>query len=417
MDVIDVNGKAGVEVLGTTGHDTLDFTNVEIINDSVGDFEIDGGNNNDTITTSVKSATRYRGAHGNDTFILDPNINDAFSADATFLYAGTNNGLDNFVGNRRNEGTDYTILVETDGTVVGLASGFGVEVVPNIGGPTNSVDIINVNNNMNVTVSGTTGHDTLDFGQVKFQNFDSTFEIDGGNNNDKITISTESGSTGLTYIGGHGNDRFFVSQIQNGGFNDYFGGSGTDKIVVTNNVTTLGLGETFGPANSIEEIFTNRLNVKIGGSNVNNVWDFSATAINGFRYTSGNANGVYPGQGDDTVTFASNLGDTVDYYGDGGDDTYIYTTTSSKARIFNFNSQSNDKIDFTALETSGDLTGSTQDRLDQLDAITVDEGNKVRINLDDLDAAFAEVLLFDAFLGIQGKGDLDFIDPSDDFIV
>ena len=61
-----MRGAGADTLIGTGGNDVLDFQNVEIN----GIDEIDGGNNNDTITTSNVSAANYRGGHGNDTFNL-----------------------------------------------------------------------------------------------------------------------------------------------------------------------------------------------------------------------------------------------------------------------------------------------------------------------------------------------------------
>ncbi|MDF1610046.1 hypothetical protein PZ897_17840, partial [Hoeflea sp. YIM 152468] len=158
VDVIDVRSHANVEVQGTTGNDVLDFSEVRFSNVGAG-FEVDAGNNNDTITTSNKDSVNYRGGHGNDTF------NISTGQAATFLYSGTNNGSDTFTGNGANDGVVNTIRVESAGTIVGL-DGFA-----------NGVDVIDVRSHANVEVQGTTGNDVLDFSEVRFSNVGAGFEV------------------------------------------------------------------------------------------------------------------------------------------------------------------------------------------------------------------------------------------------
>ena len=132
VDIIDGGNHANVTVRGTDNPDTLDFSNVTFQNLGSG-FEVYAGNYNDEVTTSDITAVSYRGGHGDDTFHIG-------AANAVFLYDGTNNGYDTFTGNA---GQTTTIQVGSDGTTVGLASGFA-----------NGVDTIDGGGLANVIVAG-----------------------------------------------------------------------------------------------------------------------------------------------------------------------------------------------------------------------------------------------------------------------
>ncbi len=199
VDVIDATDLTGVKVQGNGGDDTLNFKNVEF----KGTFEIDGGNYNDTITTSDVSAGRYRGSHGNDTFKL------LGSQNTTLLYMGNNNGLDTFTGNVIDDSFIHTIKAEANSTVIGLAPGFN-----------NGVDVIDATDLTGVKVQGNGGDDTLDFSGVLFIG---NVLIDGGNYNDVITGSSGNDSI----VGGHGDDTL----IGGAGSDILTGGIGNDRFV------------------------------------------------------------------------------------------------------------------------------------------------------------------------------------------
>jgi hypothetical protein len=210
VDNIDGGGNANVTVTGTGGNDALNFSLTQV----TGIAEIDGGNNNDTITTSTLSAASYRGGHGNDAFTLattDP-------SDSTLLYSGTNNGFDSFSGNVTGDSAVHSILAEADGTAIGLNNGFA-----------NGVDNIDGGGNANVRVTGTNGNDTLDFSLTQVTGI---AEIDGGNNNDTIYVSNDHAPFGATnYEGGHGTDTLMyddaVYDINTGTGEGFLDGSGT----------------------------------------------------------------------------------------------------------------------------------------------------------------------------------------------
>src|SRR5690606_21376693 len=110
---------------------------------------------------------------------------------ATLLYAGTNNGADNFSGNNVGDSAVHTIKAEADNTVIGLNGGFN-----------NGVDKIDGGGFANVTVVGTGTHDVLNFKDVEINGID---EIDGGNNHDTITTADNSAAH---YRRGHGTAAF-----------------------------------------------------------------------------------------------------------------------------------------------------------------------------------------------------------------
>lgn len=161
-------------IVGTNGNDLLNGTGARDL--------ILGLNNNDVITGGA-SGDCIIGAHRNDNL-------QAEGGDDAFMYIGTNNGFDTVDGGA---GSNDKIIAGEDGTVIGLASGYS-----------NGVELITANGNANVRIIGTSGHDMLDFSMTEVTGIT---EIDGGNNNDVVTVS--SGHTALNvtnYEGNHGTD-------------------------------------------------------------------------------------------------------------------------------------------------------------------------------------------------------------------
>ncbi|MCZ4289288.1 Ig-like domain-containing protein [Hoeflea alexandrii] len=353
VDVIDVAGHANVEVQGTGGNDVLNFSEVSFTGTGTG-FEIDGGNNNDTITTSNKTGgLSYRGGHGNDTFHISA------SQAATFLYSGTNNGSDTFNGNAIGDGVVNTIRAEANGTIIGL-NGFA-----------NGVDVIDVAGHANVEVQGTTGNDVLDFSEVSFTGTGTGFEIDGGNNNDTITTSNKTG--GLSYRGGHGNDTFNISASQaatflysgtNNGADTFNDNVANDLVVNTiraeSDGTIIGLN---GFVNGVDVIdVAGHANVEVQGTTGNDVLDFSEVSFTGtgtgFEIDGGNSN--------DTITTSNKTGG-LSYRGGHGNDTFnisashaatlLYSGTNNGSDIFNGNAVGDGVVNTIRAEADGTIVG------------------------------------------------------------
>ncbi|MDF1610525.1 hypothetical protein PZ897_20280, partial [Hoeflea sp. YIM 152468] len=224
--LVDIGGfTASFEnvILGTNGNDTIvplpGVSSAGLAgNPPPTDFDdlIFGFNNNDVIDGGGGNDVII-GAHGNDT--LNGGEGDDF-----FLYSGNNNGSDTVFGDG---GTD-TIVITAANTVVGL-NGFD---------NSNSVETVDGLDMSGSKMSGTGGNDTLNFSGVTFNNVAADFEIDGGNNDDVITTSSQTG--GLNYRGGHGNDTFNISATRDAMFlysganngSDTFTGNGANDGVV-----------------------------------------------------------------------------------------------------------------------------------------------------------------------------------------
>ncbi len=325
VEIIDALNKTGVQVQGTGGNDTLDFSGVTFQNLG-GDFEVNGGNYNDEITTSNMSAVSYRGAHGNDTF----HIGDA---DATFLYSGTNNGADSFTGNDGDQ--TATILAETDGTVIGLASGFA-----------NGVDIIDGGNHSNVEVQGTGGNDTLDFSGVTFQNLGGDFEVNGGNYNDEITTSNMSA---VSYRGAHGNDTFHIGDADatflysgtNNGADSFTGNDGDQTATILAGADNTVIGLASGFANGVDIIDGgNHSNVEVQGTGGNDTLDFSGVTFQNlggdFEVNGGNYNDEITTSNMSAVSYRGAHGNDTFHIGD-ADATFLYSGTNNGADSFTGN--------------------------------------------------------------------------------
>ena len=315
VDVIDVNNKADARLVGQDlggQPEILNFSSVTFENVS-SDFEIDGQGGNDTITASNSAVLNYRGGDGNDTLI-------AGTADATFLYTGTNNGFDTFTNNAA---ATSTILIEADNTVVGI-NGLGV-------GFNNDVDIIDVDNRSDVRLIGQNlggQAETFDFSNVQFVDVGANFEIDAQGGND--TITTSDLTPGISYRGGDGNDTLnagaadatFVYTGTSNGLDTFTNnGTGQSTILFETDNTTVGLnGLGAGFVDGVDII---DVNGTTGARIISQNLGGQAENLNFANVTfSGAANGleIDARAGNDTIT-ASNLSGGITYRGGDGTDT------------------------------------------------------------------------------------------------
>jgi Ca2+-binding RTX toxin-like protein len=150
VDQIDVNSKTNVKVVGTAGNDTLNFSNVAVINNP-GDFEINGGNGNDTII-ATSGNDRIVGGAGKDT-----------------LTGGS--GVDNFVFNAQSDSRfNYgDIIADFDATngeriilnaITGGIGSFNAGGAFSVGGVTN--EAILLGNQLRVDLNANAVFDTSD---------------------------------------------------------------------------------------------------------------------------------------------------------------------------------------------------------------------------------------------------------------
>ncbi|MGE0746705.1 MAG: beta strand repeat-containing protein, partial [Rhodospirillales bacterium] len=263
---------------------TLNFANTTL----TGIAEIDAGGGDDTITTSNLNAASYRGGSGNDTF-------NSGSQDATFLYAGTNNGNDSFATN----GAGHSVAkAETAGTVIGVA-GFN-----------NGVDAIEGTGDTIIRDDGYSR--TLDFSNTLITGVQ---EIDAGGGDDTVTTSNLSA---LAIRGGSGNDTFhsgaadvtFLYSGANNG-NDSFATNGAGHSVAK----AEGAGTVIGVAgfNNGVDAIEGAGDTIIRDDGYSRTLDFANTALSGIGE-------IDAGGGDDTVTTSNTVAGI--YRGGSGNDTF-----------------------------------------------------------------------------------------------
>ena len=184
-------GFTGVTIVGSTGNDTLDLSGIALV-DIAG---IDSGAGNDIITGSAGGDTFIGGA-GND-------VMAGGGGDDIFL-VGASSGIDSFDGDG-----GFDRIVATAANAIIAASRFaGIEEI-SAGGFTG------------VTVAGTAGGDTLDFGGVALVGIAA---IDGGGGNDIIIGS----ATADILRGGGGDDQL----VGGAGLDTLSGGAGVDQFVL-----------------------------------------------------------------------------------------------------------------------------------------------------------------------------------------
>jgi Ca2+-binding RTX toxin-like protein len=264
VEAITANGFTGVTISGSGNADTLNFSGATLTNIT----RIDGGAGNDTIS-GVSVAMTYAGGAGDDT------ITGGAGADF-FQFSGTGDGFDAITGGN---GTD-TIRAMAAGTVIGLRS-------------ITTVEAITANGFANVSISGSSGADTLNFNGVTLTNIT---RIDGGAGNDSIT-----GSSGNDVIsGGAGNDTLS-------------GGTGTDTVDYSYGTVAQAINLSLATAQTISagdvdtlSAFENATggsgNDTIIGTTGNNVLDGGA---GNDRITGGIGNDtIIGGTGTDTLVLA-----------------------------------------------------------------------------------------------------------------
>ena len=292
VEVITAGGFSGVTISGSSAADTLNFSAVTL----TGIGRIDGGAGNDTITGSATAATIAGGA-GDDTI-------PGGAGNDTFLFGGTGDGFDAITGGA---GTD-TIAATGNDTVIGLRSLATVEAI-SAGGFTG------------VTISGSSGSDTLNFSTVTLTGIT---RIDGGVGNDTITgpatAATFVGGAGDdTITGGAGNDTFLFGGTSDG-FDAITGGAGTDTIAATADNTVIGLRSLATVETITSGGFTG---VTISGSAAANTLNFSSVTLTGITSIDGGAGNdvitgsagndtLIGGAGNDTLNGGAGI-DTVDY--------------------------------------------------------------------------------------------------------
>ncbi len=301
IEEISANGFTNVSIIGGTGNDTYDFSATTL----TGIAKIDGGTGTDTIT----------GSAGNDTIVggLGNDVLRGGGGSDTYQI-GVGDGVDT-ITDTGTSGTDRIVATAND-VAIGLTSGFGTA---------NGIEEISAGGFANVSITGGTGADTLDFSATTLTGI---ARIDGGSGNDTIT-----GSTGNdTIVGGVGDDSLRggagsdTYQVGTGHGFDAFadtGASGTDRIVATADGVTIGLQSGFGAASGIEEISNNGFaNVSIAANTGNDTLNFSGTTLTGIvKIDGGNGNDTITGSGGNDTIYGGAGNDKL--YGGNGNDTIV----------------------------------------------------------------------------------------------
>ena len=236
-----LNGLDGNDILrGGTGTDAYNGGNgldiVEFLDDAVA-WTVNLATNTATQGAVTETLNSIEGAYGTaaaDSFTGNAlaNLfrgnggNDSISAGDgdDVIEVDLNGGFDAVAGGLGND----TIRALRDNVVIGLTSLSGVET-------------ITANGFANVTLSGSSAADTLDFTGATLAGID---RIDGGGGNDSITGTVLAdiiiGGSGDDILnGGAGNDVF--QRGSSSGFDTVNGGADSDTIVALNNNVVIGL--------------------------------------------------------------------------------------------------------------------------------------------------------------------------------
>jgi Ca2+-binding RTX toxin-like protein len=295
VETISSDGNEGVNIVGTAGNNSLNFSRTELD----GIETIDVGAGNDRVTGSAGDDTIIGGA-GNDRL-------SGGAGDDTFVINGASDGFDRFSGGAGND----QIVAGSDDTSIGLAY-FN-----------NSVETISADGNDGVNIVGTAGNNRLNFSRTELDGIET---IDVGAGNDRVT-----GSAGDdVIIGGAGNDRLsggdgddtFIINGTSDGFDRFSGGAGDDQILAGSDDTSIGLAYF---NNSVETISADDNDgVNIVGTAGNNWLNFSRTDLEGIdMIDAGAGNDRVVGSDDDDVIIGGEGNDRLS--GGEGDDTFVIT--------------------------------------------------------------------------------------------
>jgi len=212
-----IGSAAGDVITGGTGNDLLDgFGGTDRISGDSGNDTLIGGNGSDTLDGGTGDDSLIGGI-GDDDLIGGAGNDTLDGGDGAdyYTFSGTSGGFDVLIGGA---GYDY-VRAAADGTVIGLRSFSGIEVIAG-------------NGHTGVTVAGSdTTNDRFDFTGVTLVAINA---INGGGGNDTITGSagkdTINGGAGADVLEGAGGD----DVISGGAGKDWLtGGRGADLFSYT----------------------------------------------------------------------------------------------------------------------------------------------------------------------------------------
>ena len=215
------NYAGGVKIFGSSGSDSIynDTNKNYTVKSAYGYVTIDGGAGKDTITN------------------YDPNVSINGGADNDYIYSKSSNvtirggsgsdSITNYSKNSRIYGED------NNDTITNYAGGVTIQ-----GGTGN--DFIKSSTDKNYTVKSAYGYVTIDAGAGadSIDNNDSYVSINGGADNDKISVGSYNN---VTVVGGTGNDTIYGNRSGYGVLYRYNSGDGNDIISAINNNDTISI--------------------------------------------------------------------------------------------------------------------------------------------------------------------------------
>lgn len=335
------NGGAATDVPTLTGFDDVANGNggADRLSGLAGDDVLNGGTGNDILTGGF-GRDRVSGDAGDDTLL-------ALTDDGDDTYDG-GAGIDTY----DLSATAGGVTITTAGTVV---TATGVEIgtdtlinIENFLGSSGS-DFIQLNGANNV-ISGLAGADTIYSGAGNdiVNSGDGNDVIDGELGNDTLT-----GGAGDDVLRGGGGDDTF--EIGAGAGTDIIdGGAGTDRIRVTTS------SFIWANVTSIEQL--TGFNLRLNGTNGNDLLDFSAVTLTGVSK-------IYAGAGNDTVVGSAgadvielSAGRDVLTGGAGADifdmDAILESRVGALADLITDFRQGSDKISLTDVDASTRRSGN-----------------------------------------------------------
>ncbi|MGX9393321.1 T1SS-143 repeat domain-containing protein [Nitrobacteraceae bacterium UC4446_H13] len=196
IEEVNANGFTDVNLAGATGaHNTFNLASVKLV--GIGEVQGGGSTSNDTFYTSNNSdavgGQAYRGGGGSDTFNL------GHQSTRLFVSAADNGGFDSFAGNVFGDAAVHTVVVQGDGTQVGIGTSYG---------GANTVDVIDALGATNTSLAGSSGaHNNWDLSTTELKGI-SVVDVGGGNDTVRTAVDADGP---IIYRGGSGNDTLFVS--------------------------------------------------------------------------------------------------------------------------------------------------------------------------------------------------------------
>ena len=324
---IALSSIKGVEAIDGAGFADVvlklgDWSSVKLSNIMLsGIARIEGANWGETIS-GTKSADIIVGGAGHDT-LAGNDGND------TFLIRSADLGFDRIKGGA---GID-TIRAEGDGTVIGLSSVGGIELVDGTGFS-------------NVVIKAADWA-TLNLSQAILKNID---HIEGGNWGETLIGSKGNdviiGASGHDTLSGQAGDDTFVIRHDDQGFDRISGGAGKDLILADGDGTVISLSSI----NGVEKISSGgSANVVIKAANWTTL-DFTRVTLIGIDHIEGNTWGetLIGSRGNDVIDGGTGSDHLT---GGTGNDTFIFRTGSGSDTITDFNQAGADqiKLDFAGI--------------------------------------------------------------------